>query len=304
MSVRVQDLRKRYGSIDALAGVSFEAHVGEILGVLGPNGAGKTTLIEILEGLREADGGVAMVLGVAVPRDLPAIRGRLGIAMQRTALPPLLTVDEILGLYGVIFPQSASVDTLLSCVGLEERRRARVHQLSGGQLQRLAIALALIGQPEVLFLDEPTSELDPQGRRAVWDLLSREGDRSGRTVILTTHQMEEAQQLCSRVLIVDHGRILAMGPPSDLVDSYCPGRTIRFTTRRDAPFTILGLPIELERLDAGRSRVTIRTERVEPAMDEIMAARRAGTISVEDLRIERLTLEDVFLHLTGRRIRE
>ena len=304
VAIRVEKLRKTYGDVEALAGVAFEARAGEIFGILGPNGAGKTTLIEILEGLRLAESGTAAVLGVEVPKHLNLIRHRLGIAMQKTALPPLLTVQETARLYAVIYPQSHRPDELIASVGLDEKRHTLIRHLSGGQLQRLTVALALVGNPEILFLDEPTSELDPQGRRALWDILLDPEKRTGRTVVLTTHQMEEAQHLCNRVAVLDHGHILAMGSPSELIDQYCPGQIIRFTTQPNADFQGCFASVERQALGPTRDTVTVRTDALEPAMEALMAARLEGRCSVEDLRVERLTLEDVFLHLTGRRIRD
>ncbi len=304
VAIRVEKLRKAYGDVEALAGVTFEVRAGEIFGVLGPNGAGKTTLIEILEGLRRAEGGTAAVLGVDVPKHLDSIRDRIGIAMQKMALPPLLTVEETVRLYAVIYPRSQHPDELIRSIGLEEKRHTLIHHLSGGQLQRLTVALALVGNPRILFLDEPTSELDPQGRRALWDMLLDPQKRIDRTVVLTTHQMEEAQHLCNRVAILDHGHILAMGPPSELIDQYCPGHVIRFTTEPDADFRGYVASVERQALSPTRDTVTLRTEALEPAMEVVMKARLEGRCSVEDLRVERMTLEDVFLHLTGRRIRD
>ena len=226
VAIRVETLRKTYGDVEALGGVTFEVRAGEIFGILGPNGAGKTTLIEILEGLRVADSGTAAVLGVAVPRYLDSIRDRIGVAMQKMALPPLLTVQETVRLYAVIYPRSQRPDELIASVGLWEKRQTLIRHLSGGQLQRLTVALALVGNPQILFLDEPTSELDPHGRRAQWDMLLDPEKRTDRTVVLTTHQMDEAQHLCSRVAILDHGHVLAMGSPSDLIDQYCPRMTL------------------------------------------------------------------------------
>jgi ABC-2 type transport system ATP-binding protein len=303
-AIRVEKLRKTYGDLEALAGVSFEARTGEIFGILGPNGAGKTTLIEILEGLRNADGGTITVLGVEVPKHLDSIRDRIGIAMQKMALPSLLTVLETVRMYAVIYPRSRRPDELIAWVGLEEKRHTRITHLSGGQLQRLTVALALVGNPEILFLDEPTSELDPQGRRALWDILLDPQQRMNRTVVLTTHQMEEAQHLCNRVAILDHGQILAMGSPSELIDQYCPGQIIRFTTQTGADFEGCFASVERQALTPTRDTVTVRTDALEPAMEVLMAARLEGRFSVEDLRVERMTLEDVFLHLTGRRIRD
>jgi len=308
VAIRLDRLRKTYGDLEALTGATFEARRGEIFGILGPNGAGKTTLIEILEGLRRPESGTATVLGVDVPKHLDLIRDRIGIAMQKMALPSLLTVHEVLRLYAGLYPRSEHPDQLMAWVGLEGKRRTRIHHLSGGQLQRLTVALALVGNPQILFLDEPTSELDPQGRRAVWDILLDPQKRKDRTVVLTTHQMEEAQQLCDRVAILDHGHILAMGSPAELIHQYCPGQVIRFTTQAHAPTDfqecfLLG-PVERHALSPTRDTVTLRTDALEPAMEVLMAARLGGQYSVEDLRVERMTLEDVFLHVTGRRMRD
>jgi ABC-2 type transport system ATP-binding protein len=306
VAVNVEDVHKRYGDVVALGGVSLEVRAGEILGLLGPNGAGKTTLIEILEGLRSADAGRVVVLGhdAADRQERRALRERMGVAMQQSVLPPLLTVRELMGLYAALFRHAQDPDTLMVRLGLEEKRQARIRDLSGGQQQRLSLALALLGNPEILFLDEPTSQLDPQARRAAWDLLLDEQERGKRTVLLTTHQMEEAQQLCSQVAIIDHGRILDTGSPSELIERHCPGRVVQFTTRPDADLGFLAAATTS--VTAGRSSltVTVRTERTEQLIDQVMAARRQGRLPVEDLRMERQTLEDVFLHLTGRRVRD
>ncbi len=307
VAIRVHRLHKCYNDISALAGVSLEVRTGEILGVLGPNGAGKTTLIEILEGMRIADGGSATVLDVDVsqPSQMKSIRRQIGISMQKTALPQLLTVAEIVGLYSVIHPKGQSTDEIVSYVGLEEKINSQTRHLSGGQLQRLALALALVGNPALLFLDEPTSELDPQARRMLWDLILKQQSRLQRTVILTTHQMEEAQRLCDRVAILDHGKVLAFGTPSGLIDTYCPGHTIRFTTEGTAALHVLANAVLTENADhPSQPKIEIRTDRLEATLERLLVARQNGKCVVEDLRVERLTLEDVFLNLTGRRIRD
>ncbi|MPZ50657.1 MAG: ATP-binding cassette domain-containing protein [Dehalococcoidia bacterium] len=303
-SVEVRELRKAYGQVQALKGVSFDVYPGEIVGVLGPNGAGKTTLIEILEGLRMPDDGTAAVLGADVRRSLKSIRDRMGVAMQATALPPLLKVREIIELYTALYSHPRRPDELIELVGLEEKGTSLIRHLSGGQSQRLTVALALVGNPELLFLDEPTSALDPQGRRAIWDVLLDEERRANRTVILATHQMEEAQQLCSRVAVLDHGAILAMDTPTYLIEQHCPGYLIRFETVPDADLTVLETSFEVELTDAARGLVALRADRLEPAMESLMAARRQGLFPVEELQVERKTLEDVFLQLTGRGIRD
>ena len=307
VAISVHKLHKSYKEIAALAGVSLEVRSGEILGVLGPNGAGKTTLIEILEGIRFADCGTATVLGVDVskPSQMKSIRWQIGISMQKTALPQLLTVTEIIGLYSAIHPKGQSIDDIVGYVGLEEKSHAQTRQLSGGQMQRLAIALALVRDPALLFLDEPTSELDPQARRMLWDLILKQQIRLRRTVVLTTHQMEEAQRLCDRVAILDHGKVLALGTPSELIDAYCPGHTIRFATEGTAALDVFPNAVLTGNTDhTSQPKIEIRTDHLEPTLEKLLSARLEGKCVVEDLRVERLTLEDVFLTLTGRRIRD
>lgn len=303
VAIQVESVRKTYRSHAALAGVTFEARAGEIFGILGPNGAGKTTLIEILEGLRIAESGTVAVLGVAVPKHLDSIRDRIGIAMQKVALPSLLTVREAVRLYAAVYPRSQPPDDLLVLVGLEEQGHTWIRHLSGGQLQRLSVALALVGNPQILFLDEPTSELDPQGRRALWDMLLDPQKRKDRTVVMTTHQMEEAQHLCDRVAILDHGHVLAIGSPSELVHQYCPGHVIRFVTCTQTDLQDSFKSVERQTLSPTHDAMTVRVDALEPAMEILMRARHEGWCLVENLRVERMTLEDVFLHLTGRTIR-
>jgi ABC-2 type transport system ATP-binding protein len=306
--VRVHDLHKRYGQTQALAGLSLEVRPGELLAILGPNGAGKTTLIEILEGLRPADSGTATVLGANVRRKhgLRPVLHRIGVGMQKTVLPRLLTVSELLRMYASLYPHPRSPSELIARVHLADKRDAKLDGLSGGQVQRLAVALALVGDPEILFLDEPTSQLDPQARRAVWELLTEQLARKGGAILLTTHQMEEAQQLATRVAIIDHGKIIALGTPSELIAQSCPDHVLEFTTTPDAVLDGLGDRIVVDRtpLGPGTAKARLTTPRLEQVMERLMAARAAGRFVVEDVRMERQTLEDVFLKLTGRRIRD
>jgi len=217
-ALRVAGLRKAYKDVVAVDGLNLEVHTGECFGLLGPNGAGKTTTIEICEGLTEADAGEVRVLGRQWATDGHALRERLGIQLQDTQLSDKLTVHETLALFRSFFSQGPTPDDLIALVQLEDKRRARVGTLSGGQKQRLALACALVGEPELLFLDEPTTGLDPQARRQVWDLV--EGLRhAGRTILLTTHYMEEATRLADRVAIMDHGKVIALGTPAELIAS-------------------------------------------------------------------------------------
>jgi ABC-2 type transport system ATP-binding protein len=217
-ALQVQALRKSYGDVVAVDGLDLEVHAGECFGLLGPNGAGKTTAIEICEGLLASDSGDVLVLGRTWDADARELREMLGIQLQDTQLAEKLTVDETLTLFQSFYTESRDVAEVISLVELGEKRFSRVGELSGGQKQRLAVACALVGDPELLFLDEPTTGLDPQSRRQLWDLISQ-FRAAGKTIVLTTHYMEEAERLCDRVAIVDHGRVIALGSPRELIES-------------------------------------------------------------------------------------
>jgi ABC-2 type transport system ATP-binding protein len=217
-ALSVRGLRKSYGDVLAVDGLDLEIAAGECFGLLGPNGAGKTTTVEICEGLLERDAGELELLGMTWEKDADALREKLGIQLQDTQLSEKLTVSETLQLFRSFYDAGREVDQVIALVQLEEKSKARVGTLSGGQKQRLAIACALVGNPELLFLDEPTTGLDPQSRRQLWGLIE-EFKATGRTILLTTHYMDEAEKLCNRVAIVDHGHIIAQGAPHDLIDS-------------------------------------------------------------------------------------
>jgi ABC-2 type transport system ATP-binding protein len=217
-ALQVQALRKSYGDVVAVDGLDLEVHAGECFGLLGPNGAGKTTAIEICEGLLASDSGDVVVLGRTWDADSHELRELLGIQLQDTQLAEKLTVNETLTLFQSFYKESRDVGEVIGLVELGEKRFSRVGELSGGQKQRLAVACALVGDPELLFLDEPTTGLDPQSRRQLWDLISQ-FRAAGKTIVLTTHYMEEAERLCDRVAIVDHGRVIALGSPRELIES-------------------------------------------------------------------------------------
>src|SRR5690349_11804183 len=204
--VRVRALVKRYGEIRAVDGIDFDVMPGEVFGLLGPNGAGKTTTVEILEGLRPPDGGQAIVLGIDVAKGVEALKPRIGVSLQTASMYPKLTVVEVIDLFRSFYSRARPTDELVEALGLGERRGAQTRELSGGQRQRLAVALALVNDPELIFLDEPTTGLDPAARRSLWDRVAALKNE-GRTIVMTTHYMEEAEQLCDRVAIMDHGRI-------------------------------------------------------------------------------------------------
>lgn len=301
--IEVRGLVKRYGDLVAVDGIDFEVARGEIFGLLGPNGAGKTTTVEILEGLRAPDGGRATVLGVDVASGADSIKPRIGVSLQTAALYPKLTVVEVIDLFRSFYPESRSTADLIDMLELGERRHARTQDLSGGQRQRLAVALALVNDPELVFLDEPTTGLDPAARRSLWALIS--GLKAdGRSVLLTTHYMEEAEVLCDRLAIMDHGRILEMGTVEALIAKRFEDRAVRFD-RIDAI-----ADADLERMPAVTSikhdgdAMLLYTSDVAATVGALLAATESRGIEPHNLGIRRATLEDVFLDLTGRALRD
>jgi ABC-2 type transport system ATP-binding protein len=214
--VSVRDLRKKYGQIEAVAGISFDVQKGEVFALLGPNGAGKTTTVEILEGLRQADGGSATVAGVDVTKDPTKVKSLIGVQLQSSAFPENFLAREIVELFAIFYDRKVDAMALLRAVGLEDRAKQKSEKLSGGQRQRLSIAVAMVNEPQVLFLDEPTTGLDPQARRNLWELI-RDIRKRGTTVFLTTHYLDEAEVLCDRVAIMDAGRIIALDSPKALI---------------------------------------------------------------------------------------
>jgi len=295
----------------ALAGIDLELRRGEIVGVLGPNGAGKTTLVSILEGILAPDAGEVQLLGAPLDdrHAWQRAKARLGVAMQHSVLPPTLTIAELVGTVSRLYPRPRPAARLVDALGLTDKRHAEIRHLSGGQQQRVAVALALIGDPQLVFLDEPTSQLDPQARRAVWDIVLEQRGRAGAGVLLTTHQMEEAQRLCDRVLILDHGRVLDHGTPRELVHRHCPQRRIAFATDAPLPTAALaelpgaGDAIEQAPAPSGEIVVSWRPAEFDGALSRLMEMHRAGRLRMRDLQVDSQTLEDVFIRLTGREIR-
>jgi ABC-2 type transport system ATP-binding protein len=300
----VENLRKNYGAVEAVRGISFEVKPGEVFGLLGPNGAGKTTTLEILEGLRQRDGGAARVLGLDPGTDSKILRDRIGVALQSTALPPKLKVREALALFSRLYSRKSDAAPLLKRLQLEEKADAFFSQLSGGQKQRLALALALINDPQVIFLDEPSTGLDPQARREIHSLI--ESLRAeGRTVVLTTHYIEEAERLCDRVGIVDHGQLIALGPPAQLQREHLAGGLIEIRLAAPLPGGALpalnGAKIEL---NEDRRHLLITSEQPAKTLVEAVKWLDGAHLAIEDLSLKRPSLEDVFIALTGRRLRE
>jgi ABC-2 type transport system ATP-binding protein len=305
IAVRCVGLVKRYADVVAVDGLDLEVQAGECFGLLGPNGAGKTTTIEILEGLNTPDAGEVEVLGRRWAVDADDLRQRLGIQLQETQLNEKLTSAELLRLFRSFYRQGPTVDALLASVGLESKRDAWYGKLSGGQKQRLALACALAGDPELLFLDEPTTGLDPQSRRQLWDLLSAYKQR-GRTVLITTHYMDEAQVLCDRVAIVDHGKVIALGTPTELIASLGAEHVVEFALAEGKAMPALDVLTALP----GVRRAAVHEGRVTLIVSHLHAALPALLASVADpdaftlLTTHSATLEDVFVALTGRQLRD
>lgn len=302
-TVMVQDLHKNYGKLRAVDGVSFEIEPGETFGLLGPNGAGKTTTIEILIGLRKRDAGRVEILGLDPGRETRGLRERIGVQLQTDNLYPNLTVRELVDLFGSFFRRSLPVDELVDLVNLGERANALVKQLSGGQRQRLSLALALVNDPELIFLDEPTTGLDPQARHSLWELIGR-FKTQGKTILLTTHYMEEAERLCDRVAVIDHGRVLAIDPPASLIAQHFQEVAIQFSAPPALHRKELSGLHGVSGLAEEDALVTLYSSDVPGTLSALMVMASSAGVDLNNLEVRRATLEDVFLKLTGRRIRE
>ncbi|HUA63861.1 MAG TPA: ATP-binding cassette domain-containing protein [Verrucomicrobiae bacterium] len=306
LALRVRNLRKAYSDVVAVDGLDLEVGAAECFGLLGPNGAGKTTTIEICEGLTDADSGEVQLLGLDWKRDAAELRQRLGIQLQETQLSDKLTVFETVRLFRSFFRKGPDPRDVIARVQLDEKAASRVGGLSGGQKQRLALACALVGEPDFLFLDEPTTGLDPQARRQLWDLID-EFRASGRTILLTTHYMDEAERLCDRVAIMDHGKVIALGTPRELIASIGAEHSLEFslgqTSSRLEAAAFQGIDsIRDVRMQDGVVRLMVtELHRAVPAVLEELSRRH---VPLTELRTHSATLEDVFVALTGRHLRD
>ena len=300
--VHVDGIRKTYGTTVAVDEVSFDVQAGEIFGLIGPNGAGKTTSMECVEGLRAPDRGAISVLGLDPVGDVYALQERIGVQLQEAQLQKRIKVREAVDLWASLYRKPVNGDRLIDQLGLGDKRSAWFMTLSGGQKQRLFIALALINDPELVFLDELTTGLDPQARRAIWDLV-RDIRGRGKTVVLTTHLMEEAERLCDRVAIIDHGRIIDIGPPAELVQRHCPERRVMLQTGDTAAPERFRALRHVDSVSSQNSQITIHG-RGNDLVTEVIQCVAEHRIRVIDFRTEVPTLEDVFLRLTGHRIRD
>jgi len=302
--IRVSGIRKTYGRLVAVDEVSFEVNEGEIFGLIGPNGAGKTTTMECVEGVRKPDGGNILVLGLDPFRDVYKLQERIGVQLQQAQLQKRIKVWEAVDLWASLYKKKAvDAERLLEQLGLADKRDAWFMNLSGGQKQRLFIALALINDPEVVFLDELTTGLDPQARRAIWELVRQIRER-GKTVFLTTHLMEEAEKLCDRVAIIEHGKIIDVDTPERLVNKHCPERTVVLITDDPNAGERFNAISGVESVISGAdSRFTIRGRR-DDLVSAVIRCLSENRIRVTDFRTILPSLEDVFLKLTGHSIRE
>ena len=304
--ISVSELRKYYGDVKAVDGVSFEVEAGEVFGILGPNGAGKTTTLEMMEGLRKPDSGSIVIDGVPVWPNPGLTKKFIGVQLQSTALFDYLSVAEMLRLFGSFYNvklSDAQVDSFLEMVSLSEKITSRVKELSGGQQQRLSIALALVNEPKVIFLDEPTTGLDPQARRRLWEVIAGISS-SGRTIVLTTHYMEEAETLCRRVAVMDEGRVVILDTPARLIQSLGAKAKITFTTNPEYAAADLAARMNLPELTQVEGSNVLYAKDAQTSVLAVLSAAGEQAITIENLTVSGANLEDVFLHHTGKGLRD
>jgi ABC-2 type transport system ATP-binding protein len=305
IALQVRNLRKAYQDVVAVDGLDLEVYAGECFGLLGPNGAGKTTTIEICEGLNTPDDGEVLVLGRHWGKNERELRELLGISLQETQFSEKLTVEETVQLFRSFYRAGATPEAVIAMVQLQEKTKSRVGQLSGGQKQRLALACALVGDPELLFLDEPTTGLDPQSRRQLWELIER-FKSDGRSILLTTHYMDEAERLCDRVAIVDHGRMIALGTPLELIARLRAEHVLEFALAGNVPVDEAPLR-QLDGVCAADRRdgtYRLQVDQLHRAMPALLHELRRQGVQLAELRTHSATLEDVFVSLTGRHLRD
>ena len=307
-SLSVSGLKKYYGNVKAVDGITFQVESGSVFGMLGPNGAGKTTTIETLIGLKEKDAGKVNILGFnpGIDSEQKKLKSRIGVQLQSPSLFPRLKVREIVNLFASFYPDPLAIDKVIKRVGLTKKSEEQVKSLSGGQKHRLAVGLAMVSNGDVIFLDEPTTGLDPQARRQLWDVI-RQLKKEGVTVFLTTHYMDEAETLCDDLVIIDHGKIIAQGSPRTLINSYFKERAIEF---RDPGFTDREMQKLKEKDIANRinfeqeeQHIILYTDDITYTMNQLLKFGESINKQIDDIMVRQATLEDVFLKLTGRGIR-
>ena len=301
--IKVDSLEKRYGENIAVNGISFDVEQGAIFGMLGPNGAGKTTTMETLIGFSKKSGGTIEILGMDPSKDIKKLKKKIGVQLQSSALFMRLSVKELLDLYAGFYDNAFHAEDVIKMVGLEDKVKSRTYTLSGGQQHRLAIALAIITNGDILFLDEPTTGLDPQSRRKLWDTLLNL-KKMGKTIFLTTHYMDEAEILCDEIIIIDFGKIIAKGKPSDLIDQYLGGDTIKFLAADFSEEELKGMEhlkgvIQADYSDTNNN-VTIYTDNYTTTIIELLNYIKSIEKNIVNLQFRKPTLDDLFIKLTGR----
>ncbi len=302
-AVIISGLTKSYGALKAVNDVSFSVAKGEIFGLLGPNGAGKTTTIEMIEGLRKPDCGTITVEGIDALNDTTRLKEIIGVQLQSTTLHDLMKVRELLELFGSYYQTAVPANELLSEVSLEDKQNSYIKSLSGGQKQRVALALALVNDPQVLFLDEPTTGLDPQARRNVWDSIEKLKTK-GKTIILTTHYMEEAETLCNRVGIIDQGKIIAIGTAGQLVAETGLDSAVEFSCPQEQAVLIIDNLNDISRSIENNGTHTVFTSNPSVTLQKIASLANENNVTLSGLTLKRANLEDVFITLTGRNLRD
>ncbi|HYK73292.1 MAG TPA: ABC transporter ATP-binding protein [Pseudoneobacillus sp.] len=301
--IDVKGLVKNYGTFQAVKGVHFQVRKGEIFGLLGPNGAGKTTTLEMLVGLRKPDEGTAIIGTYDIIREMSKVKELIGVQLQSTSLFELLTVEEILKMYASFYPSHISISQIIDDMLLTEKKKSRIKGLSGGQKQRLAIALALVHDPQVVFLDEPTTGLDPQARRTLWDIVLQLKDK-GKTIVITTHYMDEAHILCDRIAIMDQGELIALDTPTELVKSLQSDSALEFRIVdqiADIDFSTID---GVKKVGNRKETYVLYTDHLQTTLTSLIHYASEKNLQLVDLQTRTATLEDVFIHMTGRSLRE
>ena len=301
-AVEVKNLTKRYGDLIAVNEVDFNIEKGEIFGLLGPNGAGKTTTIEMIEGLRQPDNGTISVCGIDARKERDKIKEIIGVQLQSTTIYDKIRVDEVIDLFRGYYQKTLDTNEILDMVSLNEKKNSYVSTLSGGQKQRVALALALVNDPEIIFLDEPTTGLDPQARRNVWDIVEDLGSK-GKTVVLTTHYMEEAERLCNRLGIIDHGTIIALDTTRELIAKQNLDSAIEFTSSNGVSGDAFEKIDGVNKVTQDGREFVIQTTASSRVLGELSRISEENGFSLENIAVRKATLEDVFLALTGRKLR-
>jgi ABC-2 type transport system ATP-binding protein len=301
--IEVNNLEKKYGDVNAVNGVSFNVEQGEVFGILGPNGAGKTTTVEMIEGLRKPNAGSIKVCNIDALKEPQRIKEVIGVQLQATSLYDNICVKEALDLFGSYYQKSIPSEQIMEEVSLTEKKNSQVSKLSGGQKQRLSVGLALVNDPEVIFLDEPTTGLDPQARHNIWSIVEKLRER-GKTVVMTTHYMEEAEQLCHRLAIIDQGKIIAMDTPENLINKTGLATSIEFTTSKELDGLATNFPGICKVNHGSARKYSVTTKTVAMILKDLTNLCYDNHIELENISVRQATLEDVFLAMTGRKLRE